>query len=279
MAGIVALLNQSLGANGLGNINPTLYGLASTPSNGVFHPVTTGTNNVYCQVGQPIAPWPTALQCPSAGVFGYSASTFDATTSYNVVTGLGSVDANNLALQWNSAPAAADFTLSPTVSTFLVAQGSTVNATVNVAVASGFTGTITFACPDPPTAATCTAPPSTNASGPVSFSIATAAPTAKLQHPLERGSRIFYAALLPGLFGIMFTAGSRRRSLRGMRLLGLIVVLGFSTLWLASCGGSSSSNTGGGGGNPGTPTGSYTVSVTGTSGSLTQTANFTIVVQ
>ena len=50
-----------------------------------------------------------------------------------------------------------------------------------------------------------------------------------------------------------------------MRLLGLIVVLGFSTLWLGSCGGS------GGGGNtvppnPGTPAGTYTVTINATTG-------------
>jgi subtilase family serine protease len=276
MAGIVILLNQYLGAHGLGNINPTLYGLAATPSLGVFHPVTTGNNNVYCEVGQPVAPWPTALQCPSAGVFGYSATAFDATTSYNVVTGLGSVDANNLVLKWNSAPASPDFTLAPILSTLQVTQGGTVNATINVQLASGFTGMITFSCPDPPTSGTCTAPPNTNVSGQVSFAIQTAAPTAELQRPSLRGTRIFYAALLPGLFGIMFAPGSRKRSLRGMRLLGLIVVLGCSTLWLASCGGSSSS---GNPGNQGTPKGTYTVSVTGTSGTSTATTSFTIVVQ
>jgi len=82
--------------------------------------------------------------------------------------------------------------------------------------------------------------------------------------------------LLPGLLGIMFTAGSRRRSLRGMRFLGLIMALGFSTLWLASCGGSSSTNPG----NQGTPKGSYTISVNATSGNVTGTpTTFTIVVQ
>jgi hypothetical protein len=73
--------------------------------------------------------------------------------------------------------------------------------------------------------------------------------------------RIFYAALLPGVLGIMFTAGSRKRSLRGMRLLGLIVALGFSTLWLGSCGGG-----GGGNSNPGTPTGTYTITINATTG-------------
>jgi hypothetical protein len=83
--------------------------------------------------------------------------------------------------------------------------------------------------------------------------------------------------LLPGLLGIVLVGGKRRRSsslslslsssLRGIRFLGLIVVLGFSSLWLASCGGSSSGSK-----NPGTPTGSYTISVNATSGTATTTA-------
>jgi hypothetical protein len=83
-----------------------------------------------------------------------------------------------------------------------------------------------------------------------------------LEQPFGRSTQIFYAALLPGLLGIMFTAGSRKRSLRGMRLLGLIMVLGFSTLWLGSCGGSNGSSNK----NPGTPPGPYTVTVNATIG-------------
>jgi hypothetical protein len=40
-------------------------------------------------------------------------------------------------------------------------------------------------------------------------------------------------------------------------------------IFLMACGGSSSSGGGGGGGNPGTPAGTYTITVTGVSGSLT----------
>jgi ABC-type oligopeptide transport system substrate-binding subunit len=77
------------------------------------------------------------------------------------------------------------------------------------------------------------------------------------------------------LLGILFTAGSRRRSLRGMRFMGLIVALGFSTLWLGSCGGSSTTNPSGG-----TTPGSYTVNVSATSsGAPTQTTTFQLVVQ
>jgi subtilase family serine protease len=279
MAGIVALLNQSLGASGLGNINPTLYALASTAPN-AFHPATTGDNKVACEAGQPPAPWPTALQCPgtagTVGSFGFSASISDAATGYNLVTGLGSVDANNLAIAFASPPAPPDFTLTPTVATFLIAQGSPIDATVTVTLNGTFAGTLTFTCNDPASESVCTVPPPTNASGRVSFHITTKAPTVAMLRPSNRGTPIFYAALLPSLLGIMFTAGSRRRSLRGMRFLGLIIALGFSTLWLASCGGGGSNGTK----DPGTPKGPYTITVNATSGTETGTpSTFQLIVQ
>jgi subtilase family serine protease len=368
-AGIVTLLNQYLAgssSSGLGNVNPTLYSLAQTPSNGAFNPVTTGDNTVACVAGTP-STQPVALQCPGTGVLGFQGSTSDPTTGYNMVTGLGSVDVNNLAIAWaasrssssvsltpsatqvyqttsvtltatvtpssatgnvtfnngstvlgtvalsggtgiatftttslpvgtntitatyngsgsvsNSTSTAATvtvssaFTLAPTATSFSVTQGATINPTVTVTLNGGFTGTLTFTCTDPAPESICTPPPNTNTSGTVSFQITTTAPTADLRRPFDRGTRIFYALLLPGLLGIVFTAGSRRRSLRGMRFLGLIVVLGFSTLWLASCGGSSNSNPG----NQGTVKGSYTITVNATSGNITGTpVTFTMVVQ
>jgi len=277
-AAMVVLLNQSLGTNGLGNINPTLYTLAATPSNGAFHQVTTGNNNVYCEVGTPVAPWPTALQCPSAGVFGFSASNADATTGYNLVTGLGSVDADKLATAWAGGGATpTPFSLTPTLANFQVTQGAGASATVNVAFADGFTGTVTFTCtlPTSMAQASCQTPSPVNASGQVSFNVGTALPSSALNRPADRGGRIFYAVLLPGLLGIVFTVGTRKLSARSLRLLGLIVTLGFSTLWLASCGGSNSSSNG----NQGTPKGTYSISVTGTSGSSATSTMFQITVQ
>jgi subtilase family serine protease len=516
-AGMVAMLNQYLGANGLGNINPTLYSLAKTASNGAFHRINSGTNVVYCVSGQPPAPWPAALQCPAAsgnvGSFGYDASNADATTGYNLVTGLGSVDANALFTAWPTArssssititpsatnvytgtsvtfsvavtPSAgvgtvsfststggpttvlgtatlntpyppstsgtatftttalpagsnsvtatyegdashsgssasatvtvtAPFTMTPSPNSFSVPAGQSAISTITIAPTSGFTGTVNFTNSSTSNPGSCTAnlpagalcnfnPGSVTLDGipthsmPVTLTIITVANmtvpsgaqaitvtgtsgsssvaatvnlsvmqtnqsytlaatngatfpvsvggtasiqvivagtgspipfvstsmsnpttalpltytctgspalaaaeitcqlpnngqptnaavltvvlkttpvTTQLSPPLGRGSRIFYALLLPGLFGIVF-AGSRTR---GLRMLCLIVVLGFSTLWLGSCGGGGNSNTTQP--NPGTPKGQYTVTIAATTGGaipLTNTNTFTIV--
>jgi hypothetical protein len=66
-------------------------------------------------------------------------------------------------------------------------------------------------------------------------------------------------------------AGSRRKKLFGL-LLACLMVSGL--IFLAACGGGSSSS--GGGGQPGTPAGTYTVTVSATSGSLTHTATVTL---
>jgi subtilase family serine protease len=408
-AGIVALLNQYLVANGLqstpglGNINPMLYTLAAIPSNSAFHTVTSGNNNVYCQPNTPSGQ-PSNVQCPAAGVLGYNASNFDATTHYNLVTGLGSVNTDALFLAWAGALTAPDFTLaagsaSPTsvpagqsaavtltiaplngstetinftnstssnpqscsaglpagalcsfnpasvtldgtnsqtvtltistaanmtvpsgvqtitvtgasggtshtatvsltvtatnqtfsltttsgATTFPVTRGGTVPVNVTVTGTNGFivgSGAgattalpLTYSCTGSPSLATaeisCAISPGngqpTSATA-VTVTLTTTAATAQLRPPLG-GSRIFFALLLPGLFGVVFVAGTRTR---GLRLLSLIVVLGFSTLWLGSCGGSSSNTSPK---NPGTPTGTYTVTIGATTGGASPVTN------
>ena len=271
-AGIAALLNQYTASAGLGNVNPMLYSLAGTPSNLAFNPVTTGDNTVYCVAGTPSAQ-PVALQCPGTGVLGFQASNADATTGYNMVTGLGSVDVNNLAVAW-AATLTPAFTFTPTAASYQVTQGGNINAIFTVALVGGYNQPVTFACTDPAPASVCTPPQSINSTKAVSFNITTQAPTTGHLRHSERGSGILYAALLPGLLGIVLTAGSRR-SLRGMRFMGLLVVLGFSTLWLASCGGSN----GGGTTSGGTPPGTYQITVTATSGATNVQQTFNLVVQ
>ena len=94
-AGIASLINQYLnkmGAqryNGLGVINPTLYSLAGNAPTG-FHDITTGSNIVPCVLR--------STQDCTTGSMGYRAG-----PGYDLVTGLGSVDAYTLALNWRNA--------------------------------------------------------------------------------------------------------------------------------------------------------------------------------
>jgi len=145
MAGIVTLLNQYQVAKkfqqqpGLGNINPQLYRLART-SPDAFHDITTGDNYVNCVQG--------SLDC-ALGFFGYQA-----TPGYDLATGLGSVDANNLVTNWNTATANVSVTLTvdttraiPGINGNVVSLNDTVTATARVQVISGNgapTGTVDF---------------------------------------------------------------------------------------------------------------------------------------
>jgi len=137
-AGIVGILNQYLVAKGaqskpgLGNINPNLYQLAKgSPT--TIHDITVGNNIVPCASG--------STGCKT-GSFGYSAG-----TGYDLVTGLGSVDAYNLVTLWTSLPAAVGTTTTLAASpTSLASTGST-QLTATVTPVSGTnppTGTVTF---------------------------------------------------------------------------------------------------------------------------------------
>jgi uncharacterized protein (TIGR03437 family) len=95
-AGILTLLNQYVVSKdiqpkpGLGNVNPTLYRLASAGDT-AFHDITVGNNIVPCATG--------SLDCPT-GSMG-----FNAAPGYDLASGLGSVDAALLLNHWNSQPA------------------------------------------------------------------------------------------------------------------------------------------------------------------------------
>jgi hypothetical protein len=157
-AGIVTVWNQYLegpNARGLGNINATLYALAATPSNGAFHQLTTGSNGAFCTPGTP-STQPLALQCPNpAGFLGFDASNFDPNTGYNLVNGLGSVDANALALAWDAGRTATSITVDASPTAVIVGTPVTLHA--DLAPSSG-TGNVTFTTDNPSTTTLGTAP-------------------------------------------------------------------------------------------------------------------------
>jgi len=207
-------------------------------------------------------------------------------TTTVTVTGTASGISESATVNLDVTATTESFTLTPSVpsgGTVTVAQGQT-TAAINFTISSSSTPSfvtssggapatvvpVTYSCStNLPSESHCKWSPGDNGNGTattqataVSLTIQTTAPTAELRRPFDRGTRIFYAVLLPGLLGIAFTFGSRKRGLGGMRLLGLIMVLGCSTLWLGSCGGSSGSSTS----NPGTPVGMTRITVTAGAG-------------
>jgi Pro-kumamolisin, activation domain/Bacterial Ig-like domain (group 3) len=162
-AGIMALVNQYQSAHGgsarQGNANPVLYSLAkksgascassATEASGCifndvthgnsyllpYYPSTVGTNSVPCQGA--------SLNCSSVvtstnGVLveptNSKIEAWTAAPGYDLATGLGSVNVNNLATNWgtvNTVPTSTTLTLNPTTG---ITHGTAENVTVNVTV-------------------------------------------------------------------------------------------------------------------------------------------------
>jgi subtilase family serine protease len=128
-AGIVAILNQYLGGQGLGNINPQLYNLASQTT-GLFHDITAGDNMVPCTAG--------TRGCDN-GSLGFSTG-----PAYDLATGLGSVDAYNLVTNWASLPTPVATTLTLTASAAAISTSTPVQVTAVVTGPATPAGTVEF---------------------------------------------------------------------------------------------------------------------------------------
>ena len=144
-AGIVALINQKMGAN-QGNINPVLYAQAASAP-WAFHDITTGNNIVTCLSG--------TSGCMNSSTIGYAAG-----IGYDLVTGLGSLD---VAVLLNAMTGVSDFSVTPSfpnpaVQNITLTTGN--SGTLALAVLGTSGSNITFACTPvaPLTATTCTAP-------------------------------------------------------------------------------------------------------------------------
>ncbi len=88
-AGILAMVNQKIGASTrMGQVAWIIYGLAQTQPS-LFHQIVTGNNSVHCAAG--------SLNCGSNGFL----SGYNSGSSYNLATGLGSVDISNLVNNWS----------------------------------------------------------------------------------------------------------------------------------------------------------------------------------
>lgn len=280
-AAIVAILNQATQSTGLGNINPTIYSLAaSTPT--AFHDITTGNNIVPCSSGTPTT-GPASARCPTTAPFTIG---FNAGVGYDLVTGLGSIDANKLVTSWPGFVVEPGFSVGSTAVT-ITAPGQAGTSTTTVTATNGFSGTVDLTCTPPASTSSITcsfgsttsiALNSTTTTGTATLTVSTAAPQVVPGVSASARPHGFGwlpasgGALLAGMF-ILGVPSRRRRHLAGLGLMLFVFVSAG-----AGCGGGSSSSSGSTK-SGGTPAGSYNVTVTATSGSVSHTATITVTVQ
>jgi large repetitive protein len=164
---------------------------------------------------------------------------------------------------------AQDFVITASTSSQTVTAGKTATYSLSVAPKGlRFDSAVTFSCSGQPSLTQCSFSASSvipgNASQPVTMTITTTAPVASL-----RRGRMFYAAWLslPGVafvFAGFIRSEPRRRRITKLAAIGLFSLV---LLLLPSCGGGGSSG-GGPPPQPGTPPGTYPITVMGNSASV-----------
>jgi pseudomonalisin len=137
-AGIMALVNQKTGS-AQGNPNPTLYELAAletnhTTAHSYFHDITSASNSV-------------------PGVTGYNAG-----TGYDLATGLGTVNANDLVNFWHDAAVGVQpsMTAAMSVGSLTIRQGGSGTSTATISIAGGYNSAVTLAVSGAPAGITAT---------------------------------------------------------------------------------------------------------------------------
>jgi hypothetical protein len=172
--------------------------------------------------------------------------------------------------------ASASFSLSAAPTTLTVAQGAKGTFTVTVTPAGGFNQAVTLGCTGAPSAATCTVVSAsvtpTDGTTPVTATatVSTTIPSIVAPPSSSPDIRMLLWRTVPLFIAfalLFFTARKQRFAVR----VGISAAM-LAFLALAGCGGSSHTPTGG------TPKGTSTLTVTGTSGSLTSSATVTLTV-
>lgn len=152
-------------------------------------------------------------------------------------------------------------------------------ATYNISVTpqGGFTGTISFACTGLPAASSCGFNPPTltpnGSAASTTLTVSTTARSAASARPLNGTTLAALASI--GFLGIVFLGSASRRK-RSVRMACMLLMLVATVLAIASCGGGSTPPP------PppvtGTPAGTFSVTVSATSGATTHTSVITLVV-
>jgi probable HAF family extracellular repeat protein len=146
-----------------------------------------------------------------------------------------------------------------------MSAGGSATSTLTVSAYGGFSGAAAFSCsvqPAPALGPTCTFSPSSVTSGtPSTLTVSTTAPTSALRP--GSGSGLFYALFLPlsGLFAMVFRFAPQPKIKRTFTAAALACMLFAGVVFQAACGARQPT--------PGTPAGSYVITVTGTDSSGT----------
>jgi hypothetical protein len=266
--------------------NPSLT--ASVNSSGQFNGTLTALNGyaslvtLSCGTGAP----PTCTVNPASATPSSASTPFAVSVSSNLsqsyafnVTGIGA-DAGTIThsapVNFSAMPSQNfDFTMgiTPQSTSIPAGQPAIFSLVVNPTTGS-FPNNVSFSCSKLPALATCSFNPTQVGSGSensaVTFTLATTAPVAAARN-------IAVATFFLG-FPLAALVGLNRRTLLNLRRCALATLLLIFIVGLLSCGGGLQGNGGGGSGSPGTPAGTYTITVTAICGAVTHTAQISLTV-
>jgi hypothetical protein len=237
----------------------------------------TGTVTLTDSSGATVGTGTLSLVTVSGGQAEQTTITVAGTAANISYSGDGNYNAGTAAFSGGGGGAA--FSLSAAPTTLTVPKGGSNTTTITITPSSGFTGTVGLVCAvtgGTTLQPTCSlAQPTVTVSGSAAvtdtLTVQTVSSSSALHIPAGSSGLSWYAAGGTALAGILlFGLPGRRRAWQRMLSLMLLVV----AAGIIGCGGSSS---GGGGGS--TPAGTYTVTVTATSGSTKQTSTITATVQ